>query len=327
MVVVVVVGVLLVSCVEAGQDTLARNAMSPGISQAQLFIEPDDGPQPVVQFISQAQQTLDVGMYLLSDRDVITALESAEKRGVRVRVMFEERPFGTGPGNKAIEAKFRGEKIATAWSPSTFQLSHDKYAVADSRVALVGTANWTHSAFVGNREYELIVTGPTEVAQLEALFNADWNRQAVTLDDAQLVVSPVNSRNNFVAMIGAATSTLEVEAEEMQDTGIEDALGASAKRGVAVRVVLPAPTGGQDSNAPGEARISGNGVQVRTLRVPYVHAKIIVVDGREAFIGSENISTASLDRNREVGLLVQDPTVVSRLQSTFGKDWSAGSPP
>ena len=119
----------------------------------QLFVEPEAGVDPVVRFIDHAQHRLDVAMYLLTDREVQSALESDAKRGVRVRVMFEEHPYGTGPGNQSIHDSLRLAGIQVAWSPGQFQLSHDKYAIADGKVALVGTANWTYSAFTRNREY------------------------------------------------------------------------------------------------------------------------------------------------------------------------------
>ena len=52
-----------------------------------------------------------------------------------------------------------------------------------------------------------------------------------------------------------------------------------------------------------------------------MHAKIIVVDGVKAFVGSENISTQSLDQNRELGIIVSDTTILNKLQSTFQTDW------
>jgi phosphatidylserine/phosphatidylglycerophosphate/cardiolipin synthase-like enzyme len=53
-----------------------------------------------------------------------------------------------------------------------------------------------------------------------------------------------------------------------------------------------------------------------------MHAKMMVADGRLAFVGSENISAASLDRNRELGLMIADQQVISRLQKTFQVDWA-----
>jgi phosphatidylserine/phosphatidylglycerophosphate/cardiolipin synthase-like enzyme len=63
---------------------------------------------------------------------------------------------------------------------------------------------------------------------------------------------------------------------------------------------------------------------VREIKKPYVHAKAIIVDDRWAFVGSENISTSSLDNNRELGVLVNDQDSLSRLSSTFEQDWAAG---
>jgi len=45
------------------------------------------------------------------------------------------------------------------------------------------------------------------------------------------------------------------------------------------------------------------------------------VDGVKAFVGSENISTQSLDQNRELGIIVSDTNVLGKLQSTFQTDW------
>ena len=317
--------VAVTACVGTSPDQPIGGSISHGVESAQLYVEPDDGVRPVVEFIAGARQTLNIAMYLLSDRDVIAALEAAEKRGVSVRLMLEEHPFGTGPGNESVESRLRTARILTKWSPSTFKLSHDKYAIADDQVALVGTANWTHSAFVGNREYLLVIRGAEEVKQLGALFEADWNRQPAQIGDTRLVVSPINSRRDFRALIESSTTTVDLEAEEMQDPGIESSLGQTARRGVLVRVILPSPTGGPDANAAGRSRLASDGVQIRSLRSPYVHAKDIVVDRQEAFVGSENISSASLDRNREVGLLVEDKSVVDRLESTFEQDWQAGS--
>ena len=46
-----------------------------------------------------------------------------------------------------------------------------------------------------------------------------------------------------------------------------------------------------------DTTIKQSGVQVREDPQLYMHAKIIVVDNKVAFVGSENISTQSLDQN------------------------------
>jgi cardiolipin synthase len=298
-----------------------------GAPAVRLSVEPDEGVQPVLTFLGGARRTLDVAMYLLSDRQIITALEAAQRRGVKVRVMLEEHPYGTGPGNTAQFNQLKSAGVAVAWSPASFTLSHDKYAVADATAALLGTPNWTVSAFTSNREYLVEDTNPDDVKQLAALFEADWNRQAAPTDDPNLVLSPTNSRADFLQLIQSAQRTLDLEAEEMQDPAIESALGSAAGRGVVVRVILPAAVAaGPDANAAGRARLGHSGVQVKQLSDLYVHAKDIVADERLAFVGSENISTESLDHNREVGLLIGDPQAIQELEDTFNRDWTAATP-
>ncbi|HEY4384645.1 MAG TPA: phospholipase D-like domain-containing protein [Ktedonobacteraceae bacterium] len=103
----------------------------------------------------------------------------------------------------------------------------------------------------------------------------------------------------------------------------------AANHGVHVQVILPATkssssdsSGSNSGNSKGEAMIKQSGVQVKESTRLYMHAKIIVVDGQQAFVGSENISTASLNRNRELGIIVSDAAVLNTLQSTFQLDWS-----
>ncbi|SRR5712692_4853016 len=105
-------------------------------------------------------------------------------------------------------------------------------------------------------------------------------------------------------------------------SAIEQALVNAARRGVQIEVILPAPSGSaSDSNRQGIAAIKQGGTTVREDPQLYMHAKIIVVDGVKAFVGSENISTQSLDQNRELGIIVSDTNVLSKLQSTFQTDW------
>ncbi len=45
-----------------------------------------------------------------------------------------------------------------------------------------------------------------------------------------------------------------------------------------------------------------------------LHAKLLVVDGRRAFVGSANLTARALRHNLEVGLLVQDERVATQLE-------------
>ncbi|MFL5588134.1 MAG: phospholipase D-like domain-containing protein, partial [Ktedonobacteraceae bacterium] len=204
--------------------------------------------------------------------------------------------------------------------------------IIDGTTAYIMTSNFSRAALGGssgssgfrNREYDIVDTNPQDVQAVSAIFQADWDRTTAQFNDTNLVVSPVNSRNAFNALISSAHSTLLVEAEEMNDPGIEQALANAEQHGVKVQVILPSPSGSGssgDSNSHGINTIKQGGVQVREDPRLYMHAKIIVVDGQKAFVGSENISTQSLDKNRELGILVSDAGVLHTLSQTFQQDW------
>jgi len=189
------------------------------------------------------------------------------------------------------------------------------------------TSNFTLSALGGsssttNREYDIVDQNPQDVQAIIDIFNADWNRTSAQYNAPNLVVSPDNSRMDFKSLINSAQKTLIIEAEEMQDADIEQALVSAAKRGVQVQVILPSPTGSSsDSNGQDIDTIKQGSVQVKEDSQLYMHAKIIVVDGQKAFVGSENISPSSLHHTRELGVLIADSSVINTLQQTFQQDW------
>ena len=108
----------------------------------------------------------------------------------------------------------------------------------------------------------------------------------------------------------------------MNDSAVEQALSTAVQHGVQVQVILPAPRGSSaDSNSQGINTIKQGGVQVREDPRLYMHAKIMVIDGQKAFVGSQNISAQSLDQNRELGIIISDQGVLQTLQQTFQQDW------
>jgi cardiolipin synthase len=305
-----------------------------GAQGVQVFVEPDAGSQVITSAINNAQKSVWLEIYLLTDRSVISSLEEAAHRGVDVRVMLETHPYGSGstsPTETMDRLQAAGVQVKST-NPA-FALTHEKGMIIDGSTVFITTANYTLSALGGssstrNREYGIIDTNQQDVQAVTSIFNADWNRTTPQFDDPNLVVSPINSRSDFESLINGAHHTLLIEAEEMQDSDIEQAIVSAAKRGVHVQVILPSPSGsssdsegGSDSNSAGIQTIEQGGAQVREDPVLYMHAKIIVVDGQKAFVGSENISTASLDKNRELGIIVSDQNVLNTLQQTFQQDW------
>lgn len=311
-----------------GGQCQSNCSVGTGANGLGVIVEPNAGPNPFVDAIRGAKQSVELEMYLLTNKSVISALEEDANRGVDVRVMLEVHPYGGGsvsPQETLDRLNAAGVK-AHAASPD-FALTHEKGMVIDHATAYIMTSNFTNAAlgtgsYTKNREYDIVDTNAQDVKAIDAIFQADWNHTTASFNDPNLVVSPVNSRSDFNALISSAKHTLLVTGEEMNDSGIEQDLVSAAQRGVKVQVILPAPSGSSDSNSGGIATIKQGGVSVREDSRLYMHAKIIVVDGQKAFVGSENISTQSLDQNRELGIILSDSGVLNTLQQTFASDWN-----
>ncbi len=304
----------------ASQLTHGALAQNAGAQQIKVFVEPAAGEQPVLDAINNARTSIYVEMYLLTDTNVISALENAAKNGLDVRVMLEEHPFGGSTPTSTMQA-LSNAGAKTEYSNSVFTYTHEKGMVVDGTTAYIMSCNFTKSALGGsssttNREYGIIDSNATDVNTVLGVFNADWNRSSYTLTDTSIVLSPVNSRNDFINLINGAKSSLEIEAEEMDDSSVEQAIVSAEGRGVKVQVILP----DDNSNSAGISTLDNGGVSVSKDTQYYMHAKMMLADGSEAFVGSENISTTSFDKNRELGLLISDSSAISTLQSTFQYD-------
>ncbi len=312
----------------SGSPCQSNCALGPGASGLRVIVEPDAGPAPLVDAIREAQHSVWLEMYLLSNKSTITALEDDANRGLDVRVMLEPHPYGgSALSSQETLAKLQAAGVKAQYSSPAFALTHEKGMIIDGNVVYIMTSNFTNAAlgtgnYTKNREYDIVDANPQDVQAVQAIFQADWQRNTASFNDPNLVVSPFNSRSAFNILIASAKHTLLVTAEEMQDSGIEQDLVAAARRGVNVQVILPTPNGGSgDSNSSGLAGIKQAGVNVREDSRLYMHAKILIIDEQTAFIGSENISAQSLDQNRELGIIIADSSVITILEQTFQADW------
>jgi phosphatidylserine/phosphatidylglycerophosphate/cardiolipin synthase-like enzyme len=57
-----------------------------------------------------------------------------------------------------------------------------------------------------------------------------------------------------------------------------------------------------------------------------LHAKYFVVDGREAYLGSQNFDWRSLEHIQELGVQIKSASIAAELQRTFELDWQLADP-
>jgi cardiolipin synthase A/B len=289
-----------------------------------VFVEPDDGYEPVLDEIEAARCTLDLNMYMLTDEPIFESLIAAVDRGVDVRVILEQHPFGMFGDQQEAFDRLLDIGAEVQWEPKRFQFSHAKYLIVDGRVALIMNQNFTGSAFSSNREFGVITTSPDEVRHARAIFDADWTDEVDESIDGPLLVSPDNSRERLLGLIGAATESIDFYAELIRDEEVLQALEDAVARGVRVRLIMNASL--DDEDVESVAELARNGVEVRLMRAVYIHSKTMIIDEDVAVVGSINYSMTSLDRNREVAMLVDNPALVSRITAVYERDWIRSEP-
>jgi cardiolipin synthase A/B len=321
--------VWLGACVLAGAGACGGVPGPAGNSLAftrdvRIIVEPSDGGAGLVGAIRGAKRSVHMEMYLLTSPAIIDALASRSAAGLDVEVLLNQTFPSSEAGKKSSNASSFRELVAAGvrvkWAPADFTYTHEKAVIVDGEEAWIMTMNATRSAAIDNREYLAVDSDAADVAEAEQIFAADYASTSLS-PQGKLVVSPANSRSALLSLLQTAERTLDVEAEELSDAAIVGALTSAARRGVRVRAVLA--NASSTRQAP---TLKAAGVQLVTYGALYVHAKAIVVDGAYAYVGSENFSAGSLGQNRELGVLTDAASEVSKVETTTSSDFAAGTP-
>lgn len=288
-----------------------------------LFVQPEAGRKPMLEAINNAKKEIFVEVYLLSDKQIIEALDSAENRGVDVRVLLEKNPFGGGNLNNIAERTLREKEVNVKWANSKYDLTHQKSMVIDAAYAFILNQNLTAAASTKNREFNIIDTNPEDVEEIRNIFLADWERRDYNPKETHLILSPINSRSALTTLIKSARKSIEIEMEYIEDEEIVNLLTQRAKD---VSVDLIVPTFSQfPANKEAVGRLVEGGAEVRNVSSPYIHAKMILIDDKKAYVGSINFSTQSMDENRELGIMVTQTESIEEINNTFSSDWESGA--
>jgi cardiolipin synthase A/B len=292
-----------------------------------LIVEPSGSFSPVYRLISNARHSINITMYEFTDSTAEGDLAAAAKRGVHVQVILDQRESST---NKTAYKYFNAHGIKVVWSSTAFQYTHQKTLTADGSEAIIMTANLTSQYYSTSRDFLVTDTSKSDVAAITAVFNADFAHRSITPGDgADLVWSPTDSQGKLLGVINGATKSLRIYSEEMGDTVVENALIAAAKRGVDVQVCGENEDGEYNS---AYGKLAKAGVHISYYDSPsgfYIHGKVIEADfgtsRAKVFIGSENFSSTSLNRNRELGLITSTPAILSAIATTFAGDFQRGT--
>jgi len=143
----------------------------PQLAHAEVFFSPGtECLDAIMGFIERAAHRLDVCVFTISDDRIAEALLAAHRRGTAIRLLTDnDKLHDQGSDVKPLQAA--GLQVRIDTTPNHM---HHKFAVADGRLALTGSYNWTRSAALANLENLLITDDTTVVQRYSQEFERLW---------------------------------------------------------------------------------------------------------------------------------------------------------
>ncbi len=275
--------------------------------------------------IRNSHTRIDLDMYELSDPDVIQALNQAFHRHVQVQVVLDAtEPHSTGTGYPALQK----DGIPTELIHIKSGIDHVKMLVVDNDV-LIGGMNYGSSSWENN---DASVYIPHADGQFQAMFDWDFRRASGAVAQAPVTELPLVTDGRIgeamVTAISSARKTIDMEAFDLSDRDVIDALHQAVLRGVQVSILVD-PTQRTYSES-GVSLLQAAGALVRYYR-PYqgelMHAKIVDIDhGRTFLIGSANFSNQAYTYNHEADLELHDvPEFAAALETDLHQELARGT--
>ncbi len=328
----------------------------------ELVTSGTDAYRRIMAMIDEARSTIHITTYILGwdegSRAIIDRLIQRTREGVTVRLLIDDlgswrlRRRNLDPLTEAgAQVAFFMPVLHVPFRGRTNLRNHRKLIVIDGRICLTGGMNlgWPSIAPPGSRplwrDVAAIVAGPI-VADLEALFDSDWRfatgsgpRPAPGNSVAPLAPSGEPTMAQLVAsgpdvpgeplyesllalIFGAKTRIWIVTPYFVPDEMLARALSLAARRGVDVRLIVPARSNHPTADLARASYlrdVHNAGGKVLLYGPDMLHAKVVLFDDQVAVIGSANMDMRSLFLNYEVSLFVWTPREVERVAA-----WARG---
>jgi phosphatidylserine/phosphatidylglycerophosphate/cardiolipin synthase-like enzyme len=273
-----------------------------------LIVQPEQGVEPVLTAIDKAKKSLDILIFRLDVKDVVTGIEAAVKRGVAVRALIAHTNKGGEKALRKLETRLLAAGVTVSRTADTLVRYHGKMMVIDGRTLYVNGFNFTWLDMERSRSFGIASTSPRLVKEALKLFQADCDRQPYESGCEQLVVSPENARTRLTAFIKAAKKQLLIYDPNVGDSRMLRLLAERQHAGVDVRII---------GKVGARSTIAAEKFPGKRL-----HVRAILRDGVKAFVGSQSLRPLELERRREIGVFVAEAAIVRKMVAVFEEDWA-----
>jgi cardiolipin synthase A/B len=283
----------------------------------ELLIQPRDGVAPILAAIRNARTRIEVLIFRFDRDDIERALHAAIGRGVQVHALIAHTNRGGAGQLRKLAQRLLGAGARVDRTGDDFVRYHGKFMIVDRATLLVFGYNYTRLDIGRSRSFGVVTTSRKTVQDAVKLFEADCARLSYSAPwsggrdgtDGSLVISPVHARAQLSAFISKAKTQLLIYDPKVSDERIIQVLKERIEAGVDVRII---------------GKVGAHGHDLVHQKYPgfRLHVRVVVRDGRHAFIGSQSLRARELDKRREVGVFVKDAAIVRQISATFEADWA-----
>jgi phosphatidylserine/phosphatidylglycerophosphate/cardiolipin synthase-like enzyme len=273
-----------------------------------LLIQPGAGVNPLVEAINSAQESVDIAIFRFDRKEIERAMVNAVSRGVHVRALIAFTNHGGEKRLRDLESRLLKAGVTVARTADDLVRYHAKYIVIDRRELYLLAFNFTYLDIEQSRSFGLIIKNKQAVEEAARLFEMDVKRQPYSAGLDWLIVSPANAREVLTPFIAGAKKQLLIYDPCISDPAMIRALEERCKSGIEVKIL-------------GKLTRSSTKCEVIKLHEMRLHTRVILRDGKHAFLGSQSLRTMELDRRREVGIIFEDSTIFASMEKTFLEDW------
>ena len=317
----------------------------------------------MLETISAAKVTIDLSSYIYWPGEIAErfteALVERARAGVEVNLLLDGYGSAKLDTDHVGRLERSGVHVCFFRPPRWYTLKklnnrmHRRILVVDGAIAFAGGVGiadvWTGDAEDPEhwRETHLRVEGPA-VLDLFGAFVENWTEATGGLLTGTHIADPESFEDGVAVQVtrstptGAATGQTQLfycaiagarerlwltTAYFAPDRTFEQVLCDTARRGVDVRILV----NGQevDKEVARQAghrsygELLGAGVRVFEYDKTMLHAKVLLVDGGWANVGSGNFDSRSFDLDIELNVALLDPGLVEELSGQFLEDLEA----
>ena len=289
------------------------------LKETDIFTSPDEKIlTDFVEKINKAKKEVKIEVYMFTEKRILQALKNAKKRWVSVKVILEKTPYMTSNINKNHFEELKKFGIKVVWSnQKNYYLNHTKFYIIDD-LAIISTWNLTYSTFKTNKEFFIFTKDETILKTLNKIFDIDFSGEKNDFYDENIVSSPNYSREKLEKLLSSANKNIKIYIQYLKDEKINNLLIKLKKeKKLDIEIILDKKQK-EDKNTE---FLQKKGIKISFYNWKTMHSKAILVDEKYLFIWSINFSEASIDKNRELWILISNKEIIKKFNEIFKKDF------